>query len=97
MEIAEDKASWVARELEPKAKDDLIACLRRNTDVFTKDVHDLAGINSKIAVHHLNIAKGVRPVKQRKHHFRFEKYKLIAEEVEKLLLAEHIREIQFPE
>ncbi|KAL0463086.1 UNVERIFIED_CONTAM: hypothetical protein Slati_0196200 [Sesamum latifolium] len=39
----------------------------------------------------------IRPIKQKKRHFIPEKDKIIQGEVNKLLIAGHIREIQFPE
>lgn len=92
-EIVEGKATRVASELGPGVREDLIACLRRNAEVFARDVYDSTGIDSRIVEHHLNITKGVHPVKQRKRHFRPEKNKVIIEEVKKLLLAGHIKEV----
>lgn len=34
MEIADNKATWVTRQLEPDIKVDLIACLKRNTNIL---------------------------------------------------------------
>lgn len=73
VEIAKEKTTRVASELDLKMKNDLIANLRKNTDIFVRDTHDLTGIDLRIAEHCLNITKGVRPVKQRKRHFREEK------------------------
>ncbi|XP_073152515.1 uncharacterized protein [Henckelia pumila] len=47
-------------------------------------------------VHRLNILAGARPIKQKKRHFGPEKDKVIKKEVEELLRAGHIREVQFP-
>lgn len=53
----------MASELDSEVKNDLFACLRKNVDIFVRDVHDLMGINSEITEHCLNIIKGVHPVK----------------------------------
>lgn len=95
VEIAEGKVTRVAGEL--GVKKNLIACLKRNEDIFAKDIHDLMGIDLKIAEHHLNVNRGAQPVKQKKCHFGPKKDKVIAKEVEKLLLVRHVKEIQFLE
>ncbi|KAL0416465.1 UNVERIFIED_CONTAM: hypothetical protein Slati_3478400 [Sesamum latifolium] len=58
---------------------------------------DLEGIDPGVITHHLNLDPTIRPVKQKKGHFRPEKDKIIQGEVNKLLTAGHIKEIQFPE
>lgn len=64
--------------------------------LFAKDVHDLTGIDPALVKHHLNISKGTHPVKQKKKwHFGSKKYKVIAKEVEKLVLVRHIKEVKF--
>ncbi|KAL0430720.1 UNVERIFIED_CONTAM: Transposon Ty3-G Gag-Pol polyprotein [Sesamum radiatum] len=63
-------------------------------DKITKD---LEGIDPSIITHHLNLDHTIKPIKQKKRHFGPEKDKIIQGEVNKLLTARHIREIQFPE
>ncbi|KAL0340339.1 UNVERIFIED_CONTAM: Transposon Ty3-G Gag-Pol polyprotein [Sesamum radiatum] len=50
-----------------------------------------------VVAHHLKLDPSVKPVKQKKRHFGPKKDKIIRGEVNKLLLAEHIKEIQLPE
>lgn len=66
IEIGNGKMTQVASELELRVKESLIACLKRNMDIFAKDNHALTGITSSIAEHRLNINKRARLVKQRK-------------------------------
>lgn len=61
VEIAEGKMTRVATELEPGVKADLVSYLKRNLDIFARDVHDLTGINPELAEHHLNTNKGAHP------------------------------------
>ncbi|KAL0423636.1 UNVERIFIED_CONTAM: Transposon Ty3-G Gag-Pol polyprotein [Sesamum radiatum] len=75
----------------------VINCLRKNKDIFAWTPQDLEGIDPGIITHHLNLDPGVKPVKQKIRHFGPKKDKIIQEEVNKLLLAGHIKEIQFPE
>ncbi|KAL0367640.1 UNVERIFIED_CONTAM: Transposon Ty3-G Gag-Pol polyprotein [Sesamum radiatum] len=58
---------------------------------------DLEGINPELITHYLNIDPHVKPVKQKKRHFSPEKDKIIQAEIDKLVAAEHVEEIQFPE
>ncbi|KAL0455608.1 UNVERIFIED_CONTAM: Pro-Pol polyprotein [Sesamum latifolium] len=69
----------------------------RNADIFAWASQDLEGIDHKVITHHLNIDPSIRPVKQKKRHFGPEKDKIIQAEVDKLMAAGHIEEIQFPE
>ncbi|KAL0445281.1 UNVERIFIED_CONTAM: hypothetical protein Slati_2250800 [Sesamum latifolium] len=57
----------------------------------------LEGIDPKVITHHLNIDPRVKPVRQKKRNFGPEKDKVIQAEVDKLMAAGHIEEIQFPE
>ncbi|KAL0406280.1 UNVERIFIED_CONTAM: hypothetical protein Slati_3941900 [Sesamum latifolium] len=58
---------------------------------------DLEIIDPNIITHHFNIGPRVKPVKQKKRRFGPEKDKIIQAEIDKLMVAEDIEEIQFPE
>lgn len=58
---------------------------------------DLVGINLSIAIYNLNIDPSTPFLQQESEHFRPEMDKIIQKEVEKLLVAGHIREIQLSE
>lgn len=66
METVEEKVIRVTSKLGPEVNNNLVACLKRNVDVFARDVHNLTEIDSRIVEHHLNLTKGTRPVKHRK-------------------------------
>ncbi|KAL0415853.1 UNVERIFIED_CONTAM: hypothetical protein Slati_3417200 [Sesamum latifolium] len=68
----------------------------RNSSLLSSYQH-LEGIDPGVITHHLNLHPTMRPVKQKKRHFRPEKDKIIQREVNKLLTAGHIRKIQFLE
>ena len=57
----------------------------------------MPGLNPSIALHHLAVKKGMRPVKQAQSHFRPELIPQIETEVNKLIEAGFIREVQYPE
>ncbi|KAK4383689.1 hypothetical protein Sango_2753800 [Sesamum angolense] len=61
------------------------------------DPQDLEGIDPNLITHNLNIDPSVKPVKQKERHFESEKDKIIQVEVDKLIAAGHIEEIQFHE
>ncbi|KAL0411742.1 UNVERIFIED_CONTAM: Pro-Pol polyprotein [Sesamum latifolium] len=84
-------------QLGGRTKEEIISCLRRNADIFAWAPQDLEGIDPKVITHHLNIDPGIKPVKQKKRHFGPEKDKVIQAEVDKLIVAGQIEEIQFPE
>ncbi|KAL0421225.1 UNVERIFIED_CONTAM: Transposon Ty3-G Gag-Pol polyprotein [Sesamum latifolium] len=77
--------------------EEIVKCLRKNKDVFAWTLQDLEGIDPGVITHHLNIDSNVKPVKQKKLHFGPKKDKIIQAEVNKLLAAGHIKEIQFPD
>ncbi|KAL0333059.1 UNVERIFIED_CONTAM: hypothetical protein Scaly_2207400 [Sesamum calycinum] len=58
-----------------------------NQDIFAWTPHDLEGIDLGVITHHLNLNPSIRPIKQKKRHFRPEKDKIIQGEVNKLLLT----------
>jgi hypothetical protein len=78
-------------------KEDLVAFLRRNSDVFSWSHEDVPGIYPSVIVHKLNVDPNHRPVKQRKRGFAAERNQAIVEEVEKLLKIGFIREVDYPE
>ncbi|XP_074573491.1 uncharacterized protein LOC141829917 [Curcuma longa] len=86
----------VASDLLPKMKEELCTCLFQNRDVFAWTREDFTSISPSVAVHRLNIAPDAYPVKQKRRHFGPEQNKVIRVEVQKLLAAGHIKEVQFP-
>lgn len=55
----------IGSHLEEEPIKALVKFLRRNRDVFASKPSDLLGINPKVAIHSLNIAQGIKPVKQK--------------------------------
>ncbi|KAL0444371.1 UNVERIFIED_CONTAM: Transposon Tf2-12 polyprotein [Sesamum latifolium] len=54
----------------------------------------MSGLDPKVAVHHLSVKKGARPVKQGQHRFRSELIPLIETKVNKLIEVGFIREVK---
>ncbi|XP_022867175.1 uncharacterized protein LOC111386905 [Olea europaea var. sylvestris] len=57
----------------------------------------LAPVEELVAVHKLNVNPGAKPIKQRKRQFAPERREVIREEIAKLLNAQFIREVQYPD
>ncbi|KAL0411905.1 UNVERIFIED_CONTAM: Pro-Pol polyprotein [Sesamum latifolium] len=92
-----DKTTRIGSHLDEEAKKEITLCLQRNADIFAWTPQDLEGIDPQVITHHLNIDPNCKPIKQKKRHFGPEKDKIIQAEVNKLMVAGHIEEIQFPE
>ena len=75
----------------------LIEFLRKHKNDFAWTHHDIPGIDSTVMVHSLAVDPKARPVKQKWRSFNPERYTAINAEVEKLVEAGSIREVQYPE
>ncbi|KAL0339302.1 UNVERIFIED_CONTAM: hypothetical protein Sangu_1452300 [Sesamum angustifolium] len=74
-----------------------IEFLRKNSDMFAWSPSNFKGVNPEVIVHRLNVDLQAKPVKQKKRSFRMEHNKIIEEEVEKLLRAGYVAEVQYME
>ena len=83
-------ASWLVHQA-------LMTFLKDNQDVFSWSHEDMSGIGPSIIVHRLNVLPSFSPIQQKKRVFAQERDKAIAEEVQKLLEADYIREICYPD
>jgi len=82
-------ASWPVRQ-------ELMTFLRDNQDVFSWSHEDMPRIDPTIMVRKLNVSPLFSPIWQKKRVFAQEQDKAIAEEVQKLLEADFIREVYYP-
>ncbi|KAL2241009.1 UNVERIFIED_CONTAM: Retrovirus-related Pol polyprotein from transposon [Sesamum indicum] len=73
----------------------MIEFLRKNVDIFAWNSSDFTGIDPGVIVHHLNVDPKARPVQQKKRSFGGDKNEIIRQEVEKLLRAGYVSEIQY--
>jgi hypothetical protein len=73
-----------------------MAFLRDNTDVFAWSHEDMSGIDPLVLTYRLNVDLSHRPVKQKRRSFAPERNQAIYEEVEKLLQAKFIWEVDYP-
>ena len=84
-------------QLEGPEKKEVIRYLRAYADIFAWTPADMLGISADILSHRLNICPEVRPVRQKKRHISPERLRYLEEEMDKLLEAGFIREVQYPE
>ena len=89
--------AYVGSKLTEDLRSLLIRFLKQNKDVFTWKQEDMGGIDPAIITHRLNVSPSFKPVKQKRRSFTLERQKLINEEVGKLLQADAIREVEYPE
>ena len=66
-------------------------------EVFAWKQEDMGEINSTVISHRLNVSQSFKPVKQKRRSFALERQKAINEEVGKLLQANAIRDVEYPE
>ncbi|KAL0430561.1 UNVERIFIED_CONTAM: hypothetical protein Sradi_0682100 [Sesamum radiatum] len=92
-----DKVTKIGSKMKDDIREEIIKCIRKNKDIFAWTPQDLEGRDPGLITHHLNIDPNIKPVKQKKRHFGLEKDRIIQAEVNKLLTASNIKEIQFLE
>ncbi|KAG9453423.1 hypothetical protein H6P81_006327 [Aristolochia fimbriata] len=65
-------------------------------DIFAWNYTEISGLDPRVAVHKLVVHPSVRPVKQSQRRFRPELIPEIEKEVDKLIAANFIREVNYP-
>ncbi|XP_077229834.1 uncharacterized protein LOC143862648 [Tasmannia lanceolata] len=93
----EQRVVQIGSALPEAAQQDLAQFLRANADVFAWTPSDMPGIDPSISTHELGVDQTCKPVRQKRRHFAPERRRAIREEVERLLKADFIREIQYPD
>jgi hypothetical protein len=71
--------------------------LRRDMEVFPWSHANMSGISPEEIVHVLNVDPDMKLVKQKRRKFAPERVEAIAVEVEKLLKAQFIQEVYYPD
>uniref|UniRef100_A0A2N9GGQ7 Reverse transcriptase/retrotransposon-derived protein RNase H-like domain-containing protein n=1 Tax=Fagus sylvatica TaxID=28930 RepID=A0A2N9GGQ7_FAGSY len=91
-----EKATKVGANLLPQMKESIVQILKNNKDVFAWSHEDMPGIDPSIISHKLNVNPSLRLVKQKRRVFAPERNDTIMEEVDKLLAANFIKEVFYP-
>ncbi|XP_074346327.1 uncharacterized protein LOC141685100 [Apium graveolens] len=81
----------------PPLKQKLIQLLREFLDIFAWKPEDMSGLDESIIIHRLHLDPNKIVVKQKRRNFAPERQQAIDEEINKLLKAKFIYEIQFSE
>ena len=89
--------AYIGSKLKEDLRSLLTNFLKQNRDVFAWKYADMGGINPAIITHRLNINPYFKPVNQKRRSFAPERKKAINKEVDKLLQAGAIREVEYPE
>ena len=89
--------AYIGSNLEEDLRSLLTHFLKHNKDVFAWKQADMEGIDPAIITHRLNVSPSFKPVKQKRRSFAPKRQKAINEEVDKLLQAGAIREVEYRE
>ncbi|XP_070057676.1 uncharacterized protein [Nicotiana tomentosiformis] len=92
----EPRPTYLSVLLEIDEESTYIELLKEFRDVFSWSYKEMPGLDHKVAVHHLTIKNGARPVKQAQRRFRPGLVPLIESEVNKFIEAGFIYEVKYP-
>jgi hypothetical protein len=95
-DIAEQKV-LLGSQLSNEQEKTLLRFLFNNKDVFSWSANDLCGVNRDIIEHSLNVDPSFRPRKQRLQKMSDDKAEGARNEVKRLLCADVIEEVTYPE
>ena len=97
MVVGEGKVLQIGTCLTQEIREALVDFLHKNMEVFSWSCEDMPGISLKEIVHVLNVDPDMKLVKQKRRKFAPKRVEAIAIEVEKLLKAQFIQEVYYPE
>lgn len=93
----DDHFTYASSLLELNEARSLEGVLQRNKDVFVWTHSNMLGIHPSIASHQLNILPFSRPIHQKVQQFYPDRQKIIQNKINKLLIAEFIKEVKYPD
>ncbi|RVW81950.1 Transposon Ty3-I Gag-Pol polyprotein [Vitis vinifera] len=88
---------YISSLLTPEETWNIQDALKQNHDVFAWTHSDMKGIHPSIVSHKLNVLTTARPVRQRVRRFHPYRQKIVRDEIDKLLEAGFIREVEYPD
>ena len=91
------KTTIVGMTISTEIKKKLIQFIKENLDIFTWSYEDMLDISIEIIQHKLNVDPEKKPDQQRQRVFAPERNQVVTNEVNKLLAADFIREVYYPE
>ncbi|KAG7564288.1 Retrotransposon gag domain [Arabidopsis suecica] len=87
----------IGSELEGEMKEGLIGFLKSRSSTFAWFTKDMTGIAPEVTCHRLNTDPNFKPVRQKRRRLGPDRTKAVQDEVERLLKASLIMEVQYPE
>ena len=88
---------YIGSKLAEDIRSPLIHFLEQNMEVFAWKQEDIGGVDSVVITYRLHVNPSFKPVKQMRRSFTLERQKEINEEVDKILQAKAIREVEYLE
>ncbi|XP_075649724.1 uncharacterized protein LOC142620209 [Castanea sativa] len=92
----EEKFFQVGVQLPPREKEELVAILMKNVDVFAWSAYEALGVDPNFIYHHLNDSPSITPKKQPPRRSSKEYSDAVKEEMIKLKQAGAIKEVFYP-
>lgn len=92
-----NKTVKIGSGLPEPLRTNLIELLRCYVDIFAWEPQDMPGVSRDIAEHRLEVDPSKKPVRQKRMIFAPERQRIIDEEIAKLLAADFIFEIDYPQ
>ena len=92
-----EKFCQIEAQLPSQEKEELLAFLKRNVDVFAWDAYEAPGVDLEFICHHLNVNPFIIPKKQSPRPPSKEHANVVREEVMKLKRAGAIKEVFYLE
>ncbi|RVX12534.1 Retrovirus-related Pol polyprotein from transposon 17.6 [Vitis vinifera] len=89
--------TYISSLLTPEETRNIRDAFKQSHDVFAWAHSDMKGIHPSIVSHRLNVLPTARPVGQRVRRFHPDRQKIIRDEIDKLLEAKFIREMEYPD
>ena len=86
----------IGTSLSPEVREAVIACLRRNRDVFAWSHSDMKGIDPDLMCHRLNIDRRIPARWQKRRPLNPERAQALKDEVDRLIRAGFVREAKYP-
>ena len=93
----EPRLTWIATDLSQEEEELLISTLKKYNDIFAWSYKDLKGVDPKICQHTIPMREDAKPSKQRPYTYNENFANKIKEEIDKLLNAKFIYEIEHTE
>lgn len=89
------KVTKLRMSLDPSMKGEIVKFLKENLDIYDWSHEDMLDISKDIIQHHLNVNPKRKPVQQRKNVFAPKRKRAIMDAVDKILVANFVREFYY--